>query len=96
MGNSNSSEKQRKSLVTKEDEAILEMKIQRDEIKKYRKRIRVVLDREREIAKECLLKGDKKRALLALKKKKYQERLLTQTDKHLETLEDLVSNAILR
>lgn len=91
MGNSSSSGKSTKPLVTKQDEAILQMKIQRDNIKKYQRRIRTVLDREREIAKECLAKGDKNRALLALRKKKYQEQLLIQTDKHLETLEDLVS-----
>lgn len=90
MGNTSSSSKRTKPLVTKQDEAILQMKIQRDDIKKYQRRIRTVLDREREIARECLAKGDKRRALLALRKKKYQEQLLVQTDKHLQTLEELV------
>lgn len=39
-----------------------------------------------------LAKGDKKRALLALRRKKYQESLLTQTDGQLEQLEKLTAN----
>ncbi|KAF3905812.1 hypothetical protein AA313_de0205805 [Arthrobotrys entomopaga] len=68
------------------------MKVQRDKLKAYRKRIQVVLDREHEIAKECLKDGRKDKALLALRKRKYQEQLLNQTDKQLETLEQLTTN----
>lgn len=39
-----------------------------------------------------LAKGDKKRALLALRRKKYQESLLAKTDAQLEQLEQLTSN----
>ncbi len=39
-----------------------------------------------------LAKGDKKRALLALRRKKYQESLLEKTDAQLEQLEKLTSN----
>lgn len=39
-----------------------------------------------------LAQGDKKRALLALRRKKYQESLLTKTDAQLEQLEKLASN----
>lgn len=81
--------------MTKQDEAILQMKMQRDQVKKYQRRIRVVLDREVQIAKECLAKGDKSRALLALRKKKYQEKLLSQTDQQLATLEELVCHIVL-
>lgn len=70
--------------------AILDMKIQRDKIKQYRKKIQAVLNREHEIAIECLRKGDKSRAKLALRRKKYQEQLLEKADKQLETLEELV------
>lgn len=67
------------------------MKVQRDNLKRYQKSIQVVLDREHEIAKECLARGDKSKALLALRKRKYQEQMLRKTDGHLETLEQLVS-----
>lgn len=78
--------------ITKQDNAILNMKLQRDRLQQYQKRIQVVLDRERDIAKQYLEKGDKERALLALRKRKYQAQLLTKTDSQLETLEKLVWN----
>lgn len=68
------------------------MKNQRDRLKQYQKKITVVTNREQEIAKECLAKGQKDKALLALRRKKYQESLLSQTDAQLEQLEKLTSN----
>lgn len=91
MGNASSKAKTN-PVVTSQDEAVLKMKIQRDNLEKYRKRIGTVLNRELEIARECLAKGDRKRAALALRKKKYQEQLLDQTDQHLDKLQDLIQN----
>lgn len=68
------------------------MKNQRDKLKQYQKKITVITEREREIAKECLAKGEKEKALLALRRRKYQESLLSQTDAQLEQLEKLTSN----
>ncbi|OAG45023.1 hypothetical protein AYO21_00986 [Fonsecaea monophora] len=72
--------------------AILDMKNQRDKLRQYQKRITVITTRETEIAKECLAKGDKAKALLALRRKKYQESLLSKTDAQLEQLEKLTSS----
>jgi hypothetical protein len=52
--------------------------------------IQVVLDREHEIARQQLAAGHKDRALVALRKRKYQEGLLVKTDSQLENLEQLV------
>jgi charged multivesicular body protein 6 len=68
------------------------MKNQRDKLHQYQRRITVLTDRERAIAKEMLAKGDKPRALLALRRKKYQESLLAKTDAQLEQLEKLTSS----
>ncbi|RVD81208.1 uncharacterized protein DFL_009082 [Arthrobotrys flagrans] len=87
MGQSSSSNR-----VTAQDRAILDMKVQRDKLKAYKKRIQVVLDREHEIARECLRNDQKDKALLALRKRKFQEQLLSKTDKQLEALEQLTSN----
>ncbi|KAK7188030.1 hypothetical protein DPSP01_011914 [Paraphaeosphaeria sporulosa] len=84
MGNSNSSRK-----ISAQDKAILDMKNQRDKLHQYQKRITVLTDREKEIAKECLSKGDTTRAKLALRRKKYQESLLAKTDAQLAQLEQL-------
>jgi len=72
--------------------AILDMKNQRDKLRQYQKKITVITNREKEIARECLAKGEKEKALLALRRKKYQESLLSQTDGQLEQLEKLTSN----
>jgi hypothetical protein len=68
------------------------MKNQRDKLHQYQKRITVITSRETEIAKECLRKGDTKKAKLALRRKKYQESLLAKTDGHLAQLEVLTSD----
>ncbi|KUI67237.1 Charged multivesicular body protein 6 [Cytospora mali] len=80
------------SRVTAQDKAILDLKTQRDKLHQYQRRITVLTDRETDIARQMLAQGDKKRALLALRRKKYQESLLAQTDAQLEQLEKLTSN----
>ncbi|KAK3321192.1 Snf7-domain-containing protein [Cercophora scortea] len=80
------------SRVTAQDKAILDLKTQRDKLHQYQRRITVLTDRETQIAKQMLLAGDKPRALLALRRKKYQETLLTKTDGQLEQLEKLTSS----
>ncbi|KAL8637997.1 MAG: hypothetical protein Q9228_004807 [Teloschistes exilis] len=68
------------------------MKNQRDKLHQYQKRIAVITNRETAIAKECLSRSDRPKALLALRRKKFQETLLAKTDAQLETLEQLTSN----
>jgi charged multivesicular body protein 6 len=72
--------------------AILEMKVQRDKLQQYQKRITVITDRETQIARECLRKNQKDKALLALRRKKYQESLLAKTDQHLSQLQALTGD----
>jgi len=87
MGNSSSSNK-----ISAQDRAILDMKIQRDKLRQYQKRITTVTDRETEVARECLRSGNKSKALLALRRKKYQQSLLAKTDQQLAQLEALTSD----
>jgi hypothetical protein len=68
------------------------MKVQRDKLQQYQKRIKIVTDRETEVARECLRQGHKDKALLALRRKKYQESLLTKTDQQLAQLQALTSD----
>lgn len=77
--------------ITAQDRAILDLKLQRDKLRQYQKKIQFVQDREEQIAKEYLAKGEKDRALLALRRRKYQQGLLVKTDGQLQTLEELVS-----
>ncbi|KAF2709066.1 charged multivesicular body protein-like protein 6 [Pleomassaria siparia CBS 279.74] len=87
MGNSGSTNK-----ISAQDKAILDMKNQRDKLHQYQKRITVITDREKEIAKECMRRGDVNKAKLALRRKKYQESLLAKTDGQLAQLEVLTSD----
>jgi charged multivesicular body protein 6 len=75
--------------VSSHDKAVLDLKIQRDRLKKYQKQIQVVLERETEVAKQLLKEGDKKRALLVLRRKKYQSQMLEKTEQQLMNLEEM-------
>lgn len=77
--------------ITAQDRAILDLKLQRDKLKQYQKKIQVILDREHTIAKDQIAAGQKDRALIALRRRKYQQSLLTKTDEQMENLEQLVS-----
>ncbi len=68
------------------------MKLQRDKLRQYALRIQTLTSRETEIARECLRQNQKPRALLALRRKKYQESLLAKTDQQLAQLEVLTSD----
>lgn len=50
----------------------------------------MVIEKEVDAAKLALQQGNKQKALLALKKKKYQVQLLEKTDQQLMNLEELV------
>ncbi|KAF8078740.1 Snf7 family [Lyophyllum atratum] len=77
--------------VTAQDRAILDLKLQRDKLRQYQKKIQVILDREHAIARAHLATGQKDRAVVALRRRKYQQSLLLKTDGQLENLEQLVS-----
>ncbi|KAI7824623.1 Snf7-domain-containing protein [Gamsiella multidivaricata] len=75
--------------ITAHDRAILDLKVQRDKLKQYNKRLDLVIAKEQEMAKTYLAKGDKKRALLALRRKKFQEGLLEKTQLQMTNLDEL-------
>jgi len=81
---------EKKETIDDKDKAILELKRQRDRLKKYRESMEQVIGRETQIAKQLLKAGRKKQALLALKKKKYQETLFAKTDGQLSNIETMV------
>ncbi|KAI8367343.1 Snf7-domain-containing protein [Choanephora cucurbitarum] len=78
-----------KNKITSQDKAILDLKVQRDKLKRYQKNINKVIEKEIEAAKLALQQDNKQKALLALKKKKYQVQLLEKTDQQLLNLEEL-------
>ncbi|GFO02512.1 charged multivesicular body protein 6 [Plakobranchus ocellatus] len=82
--------KKAESRVTEQDKAILQLKQQRDKLKQYQKKINSQLNQDREVARALLKEGKKDKAKLMLRKKKFQESLLTKTDGQLENIERLV------
>ncbi|KAF9191941.1 Vacuolar protein sorting-associated protein 20 [Haplosporangium sp. Z 767] len=75
--------------ITAHDRAILDLKVQRDKLKQYNKRLDTVIAKEHTLAKAHLAKGEKKRALLALRRKKFQEGLLEKTLLQMTNLDEL-------
>ncbi|XP_071388680.1 charged multivesicular body protein 6-like isoform X2 [Centroberyx affinis] len=84
--------KSRPSRVTEQDKAILQLKQQRDKLKQYKKRITLQLEKERLLAKQLLKDGRKEKALLLLKKKRYQDQLLDKTENQISNLERMVQD----
>lgn len=78
--------------VSSKDKAVLDLKLQRDKVKQYQKRLSLIGDRERELAKQSLAKGNKQRALLFLRKQKFQNQLLEKSFSQLSNLEELIES----
>ncbi|KAL5104370.1 Charged multivesicular body protein 6 [Taenia crassiceps] len=81
-----------RSRVTEHDKAVLQLKQQRDELKRYSRRINNSIQKDTATIKELVSRKQKQRALLLLKKKKYQEKLLEQSEQHLTTVEGLIND----
>ncbi|KAG0274670.1 Vacuolar protein sorting-associated protein 20 [Linnemannia exigua] len=75
--------------ITPHDRAILDLKVQRDKLRQYNKRLEGVVEKELKLAKGHLAKGEKQRALLALRRKKFQESLLEKTVLQMTNLDEL-------
>ncbi|XP_017338642.1 charged multivesicular body protein 6 [Ictalurus punctatus] len=84
--------KKKRSRVTEQDRAVLQLKQQRDKLKQYQKRITLQLGKERQLAKQLLHDGKKEKALLLLKKKRFQEQLLDKTENQISNLERMVQD----
>ena len=76
--------------VSAQDRAILEMKVQRDKLRVYQRRVEQDATRFNALARESLRQGRKDRARLLLQQKHYQESNLRRVDEQLAALENLV------
>ncbi|XP_061562555.1 charged multivesicular body protein 6-like isoform X1 [Phycodurus eques] len=84
--------KKKQSRVTEQDKAVLQLKQQRDKLRQYQKKIGLQLEKERLLAKQLLKDGRKDKALLLLKKRRYQDQLLDKTDNQISNLERMVQD----
>eukprot|EP00656_Telonema_subtile_P004986 TRINITY_DN12271_c0_g1_i1.p1 TRINITY_DN12271_c0_g1~~TRINITY_DN12271_c0_g1_i1.p1 ORF type:complete len:246 (-),score=89.44 TRINITY_DN12271_c0_g1_i1:218-955(-) len=92
-----------KPQVTAQDRAYLELKAARDSVKKYKKKLDVKIETEKDAARiltkgvrdeksESLKARKKKSALVLLKKIKYQETLYQKADDQMSNLETMISD----
>jgi charged multivesicular body protein 6 len=65
---------------------------QRNRLRQYQKRITSLTDREKKATNECLRRGQTGKTTLALRRRKYEESLLSKTDAQLAQLEQLMSD----
>ncbi|GAB1597740.1 charged multivesicular body protein 6-A-like [Argonauta hians] len=82
--------KKKESRITEQDKAVLQLKVQRDKLKQYTKKLEANLVKEKEAARALLKNGRRERVKLLLRKKKFQEGLIVKTENQLETLERMV------
>lgn len=81
--------------VTQQDKAILQVKLQKDKLLQYQRRINVLIKSERANIKKLLktqAPSDKAMAKTILKKIKYQEILIEKTMNQILNLENMISN----
>jgi len=78
--------------VTEQDRALLQVKVQRDRLHRLKASLAGVIAREVEVARQLLRENKKQQALLALKRKRYQETLLERTEGQWANLSDLASS----
>jgi charged multivesicular body protein 6 len=72
------------------DRAILDLKVQKDDLVKYRKRMEAQVTKAHEAAKTLVGAGKKEQAMLALRKKKNYEQLVVDCNNQLMRLEELI------
>lgn len=75
--------------VSEQDRALLQVKVQRDRLHRVKASMTAVIAREVEAAKQLLREGKKPQALLALKRKRYQEKMLERTEGQWANLSEL-------
>lgn len=80
------------TLTSHPDRAILDLKIQRDKLHQYQRRLGPLVGQYHTIALHHLAQNDKPRALLALRRKKYHESTISKTDQQLAQLERLTAD----
>eukprot|EP00051_Salpingoeca_urceolata_P012378 m.153387 g.153387 ORF g.153387 m.153387 type:complete len:212 (+) comp17471_c1_seq2:2127-2762(+) len=87
-----SSKHEEPNRVSMQDKAILKLKVQRDKLQQYKRKIQAVLDKEDQLARQAVREGKKDKALVLLKKKRYQTNLLVKTEGQLENLEQVTQS----
>jgi len=86
-----SKKKRKRDSLSETDRAKLELKRQRDRLKKCRIKCETMIAKELHAAKDLMKMKKKKQAIILLKKKKLKEKMLSDTENKLLTIETLLS-----
>eukprot|EP00762_Andalucia_godoyi_P007496 ANDGO_07861.mRNA.1 Charged multivesicular body protein 6 len=81
--------------ITAHDRAVLDLKIQRDKLVQYSKKLEISIRKEVDIARNLLAQRtetSKSRAMLVIRKKKFQEGLLDKADAQLVNVEQMIAS----
>mmetsp|Transcript_117188 Transcript_117188/g.184334 ORF Transcript_117188/g.184334 Transcript_117188/m.184334 type:complete len:267 (+) Transcript_117188:41-841(+) len=89
---SRSSNEPNSAAIDDNDRAILDLKVQKDDIVKYRKRMEVQTSKAQDAAKLAVSQGRKEQAMLYLRKKKQLEQIFTDANNQIMRLEEMISN----
>merc|ERR1719159_18232 len=74
------------------DQALLDIKVQRDQLLGHRRRNERQQGQIEETARQLVAEGKKERAMLALRRKKQCQQLALECDQHLMRLEELIQS----
>lgn len=78
--------------VEEEDVSILDLKSQRDQLVGQRKRMEKLVTKDAEYIKGFMEKGEKQKAMMALKRRKLHEQMVLDCENHVTTLDGLIVN----
>lgn len=81
-----------KGQLTEAEKAQLELKRARDRLKKQGEQLERVIEKEKEMARELVNAGQKKKAIMILKRKQMQEKMLDRARGQMLNVEQMLSN----
>ena len=78
--------------ISDHDRAVLDLKSARDTLKQYQKQNEAAMARHTEVARELLKQGNRKGALMVVKRKKMAEAMLDKTAAKLDNVQQLIND----
>jgi len=76
--------------LTPHDRALLSLKVSRDKLKQYAIQLATLQARETEIAKQCIAKGERRKAKIALMKRNQQMDMMEKAERQIMSVEEMV------
>lgn len=83
---------EQKGQLTDTEKAQLELKRARDRLKKQGEQLERVIEKEKEMARELINAGQKKKAIVILKRKQMQEKMLDRARNQMLNVEQMINN----